>query len=176
MSTGINLVTTEPGLAQQICCKPVQISEETACELNDRFALIYTGQRRLARNLLREVVGKYIGADPDSRQIHKDIQRLAVLMGMKLEQGDIDGFAALLNEHWELSRKLDAGCTNTCIDQIFLSIEDLIDGRMICGAGGGGFLQVVMKKGITAQMLEDRLQNVFGDSGVRVYHSRILCG
>ena len=176
LSTGINLVTTEPGLAQQICCKPVQISEETACELNDRFALIYTGQRRLARNLLREVVGKYIGADPDSRQIHKDIQRLAVLMGMKLEQGDIDGFAALLNEHWELSRKLDAGCTNTCIDQIFLSIEDLIDGRMICGAGGGGFLQVVMKKGITAQMLEDRLQNVFGDSGVRVYHSRILCG
>ena len=176
LSAGICLITTEPGLAQQICCKPVQISEETACELNDRFALIYTGQRRLARNLLREVVGKYIGADPDSRQIHKNIQRLAVLMSEKLEQGDVNGFAALLNEHWELSRKLDAGCTNTCIDQIFLSIEDLIDGRMICGAGGGGFLQVVMKKGITAQILEDRLQNVFGDSGVRVYRSRILCG
>ena len=31
--------------------------EETLKELQERFALIYTGQRRLARNLLRDVVG-----------------------------------------------------------------------------------------------------------------------
>ncbi|MDD4082451.1 MAG: hypothetical protein PHD05_03610, partial [Sphaerochaetaceae bacterium] len=73
-------------------------------------------------------------------------------------------------EHWEQSKKLDAGCTNTCIDQIFLSIEDLIAGKMICGAGGGGFLQVIMKKDVSIKMLEERLNEVFADSGVAIWH------
>mgnify|MGYP000004791123 CR=1 FL=1 len=60
-------------------------------------------------------------------------------MRFELEKGNVDGFAQLLNQHWELSRRLDGGCTNTCIDMIFSSVEDLIDGKMICGAGGGGF-------------------------------------
>ncbi len=61
-------------------------------------------------------------------------------MRWALEEGDIDELAELFNEHWELSKQLDMGATNTCIDQIFLSCEDLIDGRFIAGAGGGGFL------------------------------------
>ena len=59
-------------------------------------------------------------------------------MAFELERGHVDDFAKLLNRHWELSKTIDAGSTNTCIDQIFLAIDDLIDGRMICGAGGGG--------------------------------------
>ena len=72
------------------------------------------------------------------------------------------------------SKKLDKGSTNTCIDQIFAVIEDLIDGKMICGAGGGGFLQVILKKDATKEMLEERLNNVFQDSGVNVWESEIL--
>ena len=40
---------------------------------------------------------------------------------------------------------------------------------MICGAGGGGFLQVVLKKGVTADMLRTRLREVYQDSGVDVW-------
>ena len=173
LSRGIKLATAAPGLEQKVLCAPVVMTEEAKQELQERFALIYTGQRRLARNLLREVVGKYIGADPDALDVHNRIQQMAVLMRFELERGNIDRFADLLNEHWELSKRLDGGCTNTCIDQIFLSIDDMIDGKMICGAGGGGFVQVVMKKGVTLQMLEDRLHDVFGDSGVRTYKSEI---
>ena len=36
------------------------------------------------------------------------IQQTAVLMRFELEKGNIDGFAELLNQHWELSKKLDA--------------------------------------------------------------------
>ena len=49
-------------------------------ELQERFALIYTGQRRLARNLLRDVVGGYIGSRPESVRALKEMQSLAVLM------------------------------------------------------------------------------------------------
>ena len=174
LTPGIKLVTAAPGLKQNILSTPLTMSDAAKLALNRRFALIYTGQRRLARNLLREVVGKYIGNDPNSLEVHNKIQQLAVLMRFELERGNIDRFARLLDEHWLLSQRLDAGCTNTCIDQIFLSIDDLIDGRMICGAGGGGFLQVIMKEGVTVQMLENRLHEVFADSGVRTYESRLL--
>ena len=102
-----------------------------------------------------------------------EIQQVAALMRFELERGNVDGFAALLDRHWALSRKMDMGCTNTCIDQIFLSVEDLIDGRMICGAGGGGFLQVVMKKQVTAEQLQERLRAVFADSGVEVWRCEL---
>ncbi len=174
LAPGIKMVTSRQGLKQEVSCLPLNVSDATVKELNERLALIYTGQRRLARNLLREVVGKYIGNDTTSVEVHYDIQRLAVLMRFELEKGNIDGFAELLNDHWALSKKLDAGCTNTCIDQIMYSIEDLTDGQMICGAGGGGFLQVILKKGITKDQLRLRLREVFQDSGVAVYDCEIV--
>ncbi len=84
--------------------------------MQERFALIYTGQRRLARNLLRYVVGGYIGGREESVEALEEMKHLAVLMRYELEQGNVDEFAKLLNQHWEVSKKLDMGSTNTCID------------------------------------------------------------
>ena len=171
---GIKMITTRPGLCQRIQVDQVTIAPETVKELQDRFALIYTGQRRLARNLLRDVVGGYIGNRPESLDALQQMKRVAALMKFELEQGDVDAFAELLNRHWELSVQLDAGSTNTCIEQIFLSIEDMIDGRFIAGAGGGGFLQVILKKGITQDMLRERLHSIFQDSGVDVWECELI--
>ena len=89
-------------------------------------------------------------------------------MRFELERGNVDGFAKLLDYHWELSKKIDAGSSNTLIEQIFSCIEELVDGKLVCGAGGGGFLQVILKKGVTRQMVEERLKEVFMDSLVGV--------
>lgn len=166
---GIKLSVAAPSFRQDITSTPLNLRNEVLQEINERFVLIYTGQRRLARNLLRDVVGKYVGGDSIAIDVLNKIQQLAVLMRFELERGNVDAFASLLNEHWELSKKLDSGCTNTCIDQIFISVEDLIDGKMICGAGGGGFLQVVLKKGIKKSVLSKRLRDVFADSGISMY-------
>lgn len=171
---GVKFITTTPGLTQHINVSHIELSEYTKKELNERFALIYTGQRRLARNLLRQVVSKYLSYDEVTVDVLNKIQRLAFLIRFELEKGHIDAFAKLLTEHWELSQLLDKGCTNTCIDQIFLSIEDMIDGKFIAGAGGGGFLQVILKKGVTKEMLSERLKSVFQDSGVDVWESEFL--
>ena len=83
-------------------------------------------------------------------------------------------FAKLLDYHWELSKKVDAGSSNTLIEQIFSSIEEMIDGRLVCGAGGGGFLQVILKKGITREDVENRLNEVFMDSLVGVADCKLV--
>ena len=72
------------------------------------------------------------------------------------------------------SKKLDGGATNTCIEQIFQVCEKLICGRFIAGAGGGGFLQVILKKGVTRKELHKQLYDVFQDSGVDVWDCEIL--
>lgn len=174
LTEGIKLISTKPGIAQNLVVEKIEMPEEGKKELKERFALIYTGQRRLARNLLRDVVGGYIGSRPESLKALKEMKAVAVLMRFALEQGDIDEFAELLNQHWKLSCMLDAGTTNTCIDQILLVCEDLIDGKFISGAGGGGFIQVILKKDVTKEQLHERLHGVFQDSGVDVWDCELL--
>ena len=171
LTSGIKLIVTEPGMAQNIEVTPVCVPKAAMAELQERFALIYTGQRRLARNLLRDVIGNYIGGRPESTGALKEMKNVASRMVYFLESGDIDGFAQLLNDHWELSKQLDSGSTNNCIDQIFVSCEDMIDAKFIAGAGGGGFVMVILKKGVTKDALRERLKAIFQDSGVDVWES-----
>lgn len=174
LSKGIKYITSRLGLTQQIKIQHVQLSKEVYSELNERFALIYTGQRRLARNLLRDVVGHYVGNSCDSLFALNEIQRIAALMRFELERGRVDAFAELLNRHWELSQMIDSGSTNTLIDQIFDSISDLISGRMICGAGGGGFLQVILNKGVSKNEVHERLKDIFQDSDIDVWDCTLI--
>ena len=174
VTPGLKYIRSMPGLEQMIKVAHVEIPEETKKELDERFVLIYTGQRRLARNLLRDVIGRYVGNEPDSLYALEEIQKVAALMRFELERGNVDGFAKLLNYHWELSLKVDAGSSNTLIDQIFASLEDLIDGKLVCGAGGGGFLQVVLKQGVDKKDVEKRLKSVFMDSLVGVAECELV--
>ena len=174
LSAGVKYITTMPGLKQDIRVTHIEVPEAAWNELKERFVLIYTGQRRLARNLLRDVVGRYIGNEPDSLYALNEIQRSAALMRFELERGNIDAFARLLDEHWKLSKMIDAGSTNTLIDQIFASIDEYVDGKLVCGAGGGGFLQVVLKKGVTRAQVHACLKRIFQDSDVDIYDAELI--
>jgi fucokinase len=173
VTEGIKYITSRPGLKQKLSVTHLDLEESTLSGLNSRLALIYTGQRRLARNLLRDVVGNYIGNEPDTVYALNEIQKTAALMRFELERGHVDDFAALLTRHWELSKMIDKGTSNTLIEQIFDSIDDLIDGKMVCGAGGGGFLQVILKKDKTKKQLQSRLSEIFADTDIRAWECRI---
>ena len=174
VTDGIKYITSRPGLQQSISVSHLALDEKTMKELNERFCLIYTGQRRLARNLLRNVVGRYIGNEPDMVYALNEIQRVAALMRFELERSHVDDFAELLSEHWKLSQLIDSGSTNTLIDQIFDACDDLLSGKMICGAGGGGFLQVVLKKGVSKAQLQKRLKDVFSDTDINVWDATLV--
>ncbi|MBQ8475393.1 MAG: bifunctional fucokinase/L-fucose-1-P-guanylyltransferase [Clostridia bacterium] len=171
---GLKYITAMPGMLQTLKVDKVVLSEETLRELNERFVLIYTGQRRLARNLLRDVVGRYVGNEPDSVFALNEIQKVAALMRFELERGNVEEFAKLLDYHWELSKKVDKGSSNTLIDQIFNSIDEYTAGRLVCGAGGGGFLQVILKKGVDREAVRKTLKEVFQDSSVDVWNCELI--
>ena len=166
---GIKCIYTEPSENQEFRIEKLNLSNKFISEINNRMVLIYTGQRRLAKNLLRDIMNNYISYNTKTIDVIQKIKDKAIEMKEALIEENLEKFAKLLNEHWELSKSLDKGSTNVCINQILKSCEDLIDGQMICGAGGGGFLQVVLKKKVSFKDLENRISDVFQDSGIKTY-------
>ena len=168
---GIKLIRTSPGWQPKYEIQPLRLSANTRRNLQERFVLISTGQRRLARNLLREIVGKYLANDRDTLETLKDIRALPEKMAAALQRGNIDYFARLLSQQWLLNQRLVPGCSNTCIEFILNACRDLLAGQFIAGAGGGGFLQVILKKGVSRKQLAARLQKYFPDN-VAVWDSQ----
>ena len=174
LTQGLKYFTARPGLYQKIDVEYLNLTSETKKELNDRFALIFSGQRRLAKNVLREEMNQCIRNDRNALMAVNDIQEFCSNMRFYLLKGDVTSFAKYITKQFELVKVLDKGSSNTCIEYIFSTIDDLIDGKSICGAGGGGFLQVILKKGVTKQQLKDRINKEFVDCGVDVWDCELI--
>jgi fucokinase len=145
LTGGIKLVTTGPGLPQAIHITPVALSPKTANGLAERLLLVYTGQQRLAKNLLRNVMIRWMARDPEMVWIQGELARLALAMQQALTTDDLAGFGRLLAEHWVLNKRMDPGCTNPFIDDLFAVMEPFIWGGKLAGAGGGGYAMVITR-------------------------------
>lgn len=174
LTEGIKYFTSLPGKYQDIKVEHLQLSEKTLNELNERFVLVFSGQRRLARNVLREEMNQCIRNNSKALKAVKKIQEYCACMRYYLMKGDITSFAHYITAQFELVKKLDKGASNTCIEYIFDVCGDLIEGKSICGAGGGGFLQIVLKKGVSKEMLKRRIQDEFIDCGVEVWDCKLI--
>jgi D-glycero-alpha-D-manno-heptose-7-phosphate kinase len=118
--------------------EPVPCRSETLAELERHVLLIYTGQTRDANAILQ-------------RQAVTTSDRMSVLRAMRdladqmrhavTGNGDIDRFAALLHEGWELKRSLGCGISNDQVDDWYEAARKAgAAGGKLLGAGGGGFL------------------------------------
>ncbi|HEX9115135.1 MAG TPA: L-fucokinase [Anaerolineae bacterium] len=145
LTGGIKLVTTEPGLPQEIRLAPLALSRATEAELAARLALVYTGQQRLAKNILRSVMGRWMARDPEMTWLLGQIGQLAQAMRYALVAGDVSCFGALVGQHWDLNKRMDPGCTNPFIDELFETMGPCIAGAKLAGAGGGGFAVVITR-------------------------------
>ena len=145
LTGGIKLITTAPGLPQHIHVEPVHLSAETSVELASRLILVYTGRQRLAKNLLRAVMGRWLARDPEMVWIQGEIARLAIEMQAALQAGNVDRFGELLAEHWVINQRMDPGSANPFIGKLFEVMRPHINGGKLAGAGGGGFALVVAR-------------------------------
>ena len=166
---GVKVVSSEPGLPQRIHVEPVRLPLEIASELSKRLVLVYTGQRRLAKNLLQRVMGRWMARDPEMVWIQKEIARLALAMRDKLLAGDVGGFGAHLSEHWDLNKRMDPGCTNPFIDDLFTAMSSYISGAKLAGAGGGGFVIAVARTVDNVAELAEMLDQAYAGTQVRIW-------
>ena len=142
---GVKHMQTKPGLFQVPRIAWTDLKVRPNMDLSERFLLYYTGLRRMAKNILQSIVGKYLDRDPIILDtIHKLCEK-SWEMKEQLDHREIDAFGENIAKVWELNKTLDPGTSNEQIEAIWDKIDNLIHGAKLLGAGGGGFFFMVTK-------------------------------
>jgi D-glycero-alpha-D-manno-heptose-7-phosphate kinase len=120
---------------------PVPCRVETLTELEQRTLLVYTGQTRDANQILE----RQSSGTADRIEVLRRMRDLANRMRLALTgDGDLDRFAALLHEGWELKRSLGFGISNDQVNDWYEAARKAgAAGGKLLGAGGGGFLLLI---------------------------------
>ncbi len=141
---GVKLITTTPGFEQTPTISWTQFKQPDT-RLDERFLIYYTGYRRLAKNLLRQVVGRFLEQQPEALDVLDRMADLARSMKEDLDHRRLDDFSRKIRQSWQLNKMLDPGQTTKEIESILARIDDLVLGAKLLGAGGGGFLFIAAK-------------------------------
>jgi D-glycero-alpha-D-manno-heptose-7-phosphate kinase len=121
--------------------EPVPCRAETLLELEQRSLLLYTGQTRDATAILERQSSSIC----EQMDILRQMRDLAAQMRLALTgEGDLDQFANLLNEGWELKRSLGFGISNDHVNAWYNAARKAgATGGKLLGAGGSGFLLLI---------------------------------
>ena len=150
---GAKLLITGPGLRQRIRVQPVAWSAERRAEFSERLVLYGTGIQRMAKDLLRQVVSRYLARETATIQVLHSIKTLAVEMSYAMGEGDWKHLGELMDRHWQLNQVLDPHTANAPINGILDRARPYIYGAKLAGAGGGGFLMLLARDAEAAAAL-----------------------
>ncbi len=120
---------------------PLQISNETLYNLEDRLMMFFTGYSRNASAVLDDQkVRSEVGDNAMLENLHFTKQ-LGQCIKLALEQGNPRRFGELMHEHWMHKKERSPGTTNECINHWYeIGRKNGAVGGKLVGAGGGGFL------------------------------------
>jgi D-glycero-alpha-D-manno-heptose-7-phosphate kinase len=136
---GLNYIRFHPD--DTVDVEPVPCRAETLAELEQRVLLVYTGLTRDANAILQE----QSGTTANRMSVLRAMRDLADAMRHSLAgPGDLEQFAALLHEGWELKRSLGCGISTDQVNEWFEAARRAgAAGGKLLGAGGGGFLLLI---------------------------------
>jgi fucokinase len=160
-------------------------------ELSSRLVLIFTGQQRLAKNLLRDVItgfwhGKGPGQEPsgeDAANYPANVQMaLAELVSRAercaacLSEGYWKGFAAAVDRYWTLKKYLanPAVAEPEPVRRLIARLKepDLgFSAASFTGAGGGGFLYAFGEPDWNMEKVEEAVAAIL--PGGKVYRASV---
>jgi galactokinase/mevalonate kinase-like predicted kinase len=137
---GVKLIRTQPGVEQVPAIFWLAFDQHLS---GNRLLLYYTGLKRLAKNILQNVVHTYLARD---RVVLDTVERLkagALQLAQAIGYHDLDRFGEEVLSYWELKKRLDPGSTTPPLERLIARVRDLCTGYSLLGAGGGGFLLMV---------------------------------
>jgi len=142
---GVKLISTEAGLIPdpRIQYYPGDVLDP---EINGGLTLLYyTGIRRLAKNILQNVVGRYLDRDRAAMATLSELYQLPDRIGEALSMKSLSGFGAGIHDAWRLNKRIDPESSTPVIEEILARLKPHIHGAKLLGAGGGGFLLIICR-------------------------------
>lgn len=131
----------------RISITPLQMVAECLEHLLASLVLVYTGRTRFAS----QIVAQQVQATREQK-IDRELTHLLMLVSQgvdALESCDpekmLKDFGAMMHEGWQTKRKLSTGVSLPEIDSLYeAALSAGAIGGKLCGAGGGGFLLMVV--------------------------------
>jgi galactokinase/mevalonate kinase-like predicted kinase len=154
---GVKSTTTTPGIPQVPVVEPLPLSDELYTALQERFVVYYSGQQRLARDILRRVMGRYLAREPAILFLMEDLKKSAQSLRHALLKGNWPAAAREMARYWEIKKQLYPGSTTPTIDVLFLELREHYLAAGLAGAGGGGFSYFFCKDARQANRLREQL-------------------
>lgn len=154
------IITLEIDTSGSVTVKPLKIHQETIKELESSLMMFYTNIERDANEILSEQSNKMKVEQNDAINSVHIIKEIGKEIKNSLENDDIYTFGKLMNEHWNVKKKISQKMSNDKIDFWYeLALKNGAIGGKIMGAGGGGFLLFCVELG-KRKVLRNALENV----------------
>ncbi|MGN0852716.1 MAG: HigA family addiction module antitoxin [Kiritimatiellia bacterium] len=170
---GVKLIETVPGCDQTPTCRPLPFVGGEKQPLAERCLLYFTGRKRMARNILNNVVDRYVSRAGDILDIVDGLKNGARQMAAALERGDVEGFVAGVGAYWELKKRIDPGSTDPAIEALLARVKKEVLAVLLPGAGGGGFVFMVAKSVAAARRLRAGLESDPPNAAARFFDFRV---
>ena len=142
---GVKILRTKAGRRQRPEWDAMEDTSRFAELLKTRGLLYFTGEKRMARNVLRGVISNYKADGAEGRERVAALRDGAERGFKAIGADDWDRFAACVNEYWMLKKAMDPGSTNERVEYIIARISPWTSAVTLAGAGGGGFMFILAK-------------------------------
>ena len=156
---GIKLCTTHPGVHQVPHVAPIAAPPAFVRALHERAVLLYSGRRRMARDILETVVLRYLRGEHAVTDARARLVAGAHAMAEEIARGDVSAFAHRLSEYRELKRTVDPASVTPDIEATVRQLGNRVTAWSMAGAGGGGFLLILCRSASAAHSVRNQLES-----------------
>jgi D-glycero-alpha-D-manno-heptose-7-phosphate kinase len=151
---GFNIIEFKPTHVQ---VRPVIITREKKDFLENHLMIFYTGLTRFASDVVKEQIQKTKEKSNDDylKKMLNMVYEAENIIVNNSKETMVQKLGSLLDESWELKKKLSSKITNPYIDEAYEKAKNAgALGGKLCGAGSGGFLAL-----LAYPHLQDKIRN-----------------
>lgn len=131
--------------ADHTVVNPLRLRSATINELEVSLLLCYTGRTRLGARIVEKQARAYAAGQAEVVASLDEMKRLTLEMKTLLLRDRILEFGSALHEAWEWKKQLQSEISSPAIDRLYARArEEGAVGGKILGAGGGGYLLVLV--------------------------------
>jgi len=125
----------------RVTFEPVQMSDDIRVGLEENLLLFFTGFSRSASAILGDQKARSEAGDAEMLENLHFTKDIGLQSRRAIGSGDLEGFARLMDTHWQRKKARTQGMSNDQINAWYSEAmaSGALGGKLI-GAGGGGFL------------------------------------
>jgi D-glycero-alpha-D-manno-heptose-7-phosphate kinase len=125
---------------------PLRIKREIMNSFEEHILLYFTGISRESASIINAQIKAANSHESDPLRAMHDLKQTSLEMRNYLLRGEVKNALSLIGSSWGIKKKLAHSVSNSNIEKIALAATAAgADGLKISGAGGGGFMMIIVE-------------------------------